>query len=286
MARAPEPGRVPLRARAQRKSPPPRSIAISLTISACSIDRPLARRRGTRRTASERPRNRVSNTGSRHPSGLRPAAPSARPESRTESCGSTVVDRALERRKRADRGRDRLREAMETKRDLRDHAERALRADEEPREVVAGRRLARPRPGPNDRFRRRGRRSGPARRRASSRSEPPRCPTRGSPSSRRSCSRLPGSTKNDEPVFPQRRVELTMRDARLDRDVEILGAEPHDPVHARHVDRDASLERGHVPLERGAGAERHDRRTMTRADRDDRCHFFGRLGKDDGVRRI
>ena len=40
--------------------------------------------------------------------------------------------------KAADRGRDRLRDALQAERQLGDDAERALRADQEPRQVVAG----------------------------------------------------------------------------------------------------------------------------------------------------
>ena len=54
----------------------------------------------------------------------------------------TVSTGAVDRRKGADRRRDRLRDAVEPQRDLGDDAERAFRADEQPRQVVAGRRFA------------------------------------------------------------------------------------------------------------------------------------------------
>ena len=60
------------------------------------------------------------------------------------------VDRAGEVAERADRRRDRLRDAVEPELDLGDDAERALGADEEPGQVVAGRRLARPAAGADD----------------------------------------------------------------------------------------------------------------------------------------
>jgi hypothetical protein len=48
---------------------------------------------------------------------------------------------------RADAARDRLGDAVQLQRQFGDDAERALRADEEPRQVVAGRGFARPRAG-------------------------------------------------------------------------------------------------------------------------------------------
>ena len=45
----------------------------------------------------------------------------------------------LDRRERADAAGNRLRDAVQLQRELGDDAERAFRADEQPREVVAGR---------------------------------------------------------------------------------------------------------------------------------------------------
>ena len=59
----------------------------------------------------------------------------------------TVSTAPAEVAERADRRGDRLRDAVEAQLHLGDDPERALRADEEPRQVVAGRRLARPAAG-------------------------------------------------------------------------------------------------------------------------------------------
>ena len=54
-------------------------------------------------------------------------------------------------------------------------------------------------------------------------------------------------------------LELLAGHAGLDRGVQIVGADAQDAVHARHVDRDAAVDRIDVAFERRAGAERHDR---------------------------
>ena len=56
--------------------------------------------------------------------------------------GDDRIDRAREIRELADRGRDRLGNAIQAQLDLGDDAERPLRADEQPREIVARARLA------------------------------------------------------------------------------------------------------------------------------------------------
>ena len=90
---------------------------------------------------------------------------------------------------------------MQPQRDLGDHAERAFRSDEQARQVVAGRRLARARAGPDDRCRRRGRPSARARSRASCRSGPPSCPTRASRPCRRSSRRRRDRPERSRPVL-------------------------------------------------------------------------------------
>ena len=60
------------------------------------------------------------------------------------------IDGACEIRELADRRRDRLGHAVEAQLDLGDDAERAFGADEQPRQVVAGGRLARAAAGADD----------------------------------------------------------------------------------------------------------------------------------------
>ena len=68
----------------------------------------------------------------------------------------------------------------------------------------------------------------------------------------------------------QVRIELEPRQAGLDRNVEILGAEPQHPRHARQIDRDAAVDGVDVAFERAAHAERHDRHAVLGAELDDR----------------
>jgi hypothetical protein len=75
-----------------------------------------------------------------------------------------------------------------------------------------------------------------------------------------------------------------MRDAGLDGDIEVVDAEAYHAIHARQVDRDATLERVHVTFERRAGAERHDRRTVTSGRLHHRAHFLSGQREDDDVR--
>ena len=69
----------------------------------------------------------------------------------------------------------------------------------------------------------------------------------------------PGSTGNIRPGILQRLRELQAGDAGFDRRVQVLRADAHDVVHLAQIDGDAAVQRVHVSLERGAGAERHDR---------------------------
>jgi hypothetical protein len=70
----------------------------------------------------------------------------------------------------------------------------------------------------------------------------------------------------------------------LHADVEVLDRQAQDAVHLAHVDADAALQRLDVALERRAGAEGHDRRTVAGADADDRRGLLGARRVDDRVR--
>ena len=140
-------------------------------------------------------------------------------------------------------------------------------ADEEAREVVARRRLARPAAGARRSGRRRSPRSGPARSRASCRSAPRSCPTRASRPCRRSSRWRPGRSGRTSPVPLSSAFELLARDARLHAAVEIVGVDLEHPVHLRQVDADAAVERRDVALERGTDAERDHRHARRGAQR-------------------
>src|SRR4051812_37624769 len=73
-------------------------------------------------------------------------------------------------------------------------------------------------------------------------------------------------------------------DAGLDRRVQILGVDGDDAVHAAQVDAEAAVQGGHVPLQRGAGAERHDRDAVGGADPYDARHLLRRERVADGIR--
>ena len=66
--------------------------------------------------------------------------------------------------------------------------------------------------------------------------------------------------------------------------VEILGADAKHAVHPREIDGHSAADGIHVPLERAAGAERHDRRPVPRRHADHRAHLVGGEWKHHGVR--
>ena len=195
-----------------------------------------------------------------------------------------AADRVAQRRERTDGGRHRLGRGLDAQGDLADQPERALRADEQPRQVVAGRRLARPRAraqdlaiGADDDERehvlahravangRRARRAGgdhAAERRVSA-----------------------GVDREEDALGAQRLVELAARDARFHADVEVVDGQAKDAVHLAHVDADPPVQRLDVALERAAGAEGDDRRLVTGAHADDRGRLLGARREDDGVGR-
>src|SRR5207237_752402 len=76
-----------------------------------------------------------------------------------------------------------------------------------------------------------------------------------------------GVDREEQSGIAQIFVELLARDARLDGGVEILGVDAEHPVHLRQVDADATLQRCDMSFERGAGAERDDRRLVLGAQR-------------------
>ena len=177
-----------------------------------------------------------------------------------------ALQHGLDRRERADAAGDRLRDAGELQRQFGDDAERALRADDQAGQVVAGRGfLGAPRRGHHLAVRhhhferqhvvlhravahRVG--AGAARRRHAA--------ERGVGA---------GIDREEQALVAQIFVERLAGDAGLDHAVEVLGVHRQHLVHVAEVDRDAAVRRVDVAFERGAGAERDDRH----ADAPRRC---------------
>ena len=184
----------------------------------------------------------------------------------------------------AERGDHGFGNAIETEVDLRDHAERAFGADEEPRQVVAGRRLARPlrgldhppvgsHDGQAEHVLAHGAvadgvgAAGARRRHAADRGVRPRV------------------DREHQAGVAEIFVQLLPRHARLHAAVQILGVDLQHLVHLGDVDGDAAVERRHMALQRGTGAEGNDRHLVLGAGLDDLLHLFRRMRVDHGVRR-
>ena len=76
----------------------------------------------------------------------------------------------------------------------------------------------------------------------------------------------PGSIGKEEAGVVQIVVELLAGDAGLDDAIEVLGVDGENLVHPRAVERHAAVRRVDMALERGADAERNDRRVVPRAE--------------------
>ncbi len=195
------------------------------------------------------------------------------------------VDRAGEVGERADRRRDRLRDALQPELQLGDDAERALRADEEPGQVVAGGRLARPAAGPQHLAV--GGDHGQAQHVLAHGAVAHGVGAAGA-RRRHAAQRGVGAgvDREEQAGVAQMGVQRLARHAGLDPAVEIGGVDLEHPVEPREVDRDAALERGDVALERGAGAEGDDRRAVAGADPHQLGHLGGAGGEGHGVGRV
>ena len=194
------------------------------------------------------------------------------------------VDRRFERRVGAQGRDDGFGNAVETQGDLGNHAQRALGADEQAGEVVAGRGLARPLRRPDDpavggdhgeaehvlAHGAVAHRVGPAR--------PGRC---------HAADRGVGARidREKQAGIAQIFVELLARHAGLDAAVQVLGVDLQHRVHARQVDAQAAVERRDMAFERCAGAEGDDRHPVFGADLDRLSDLLGRFGVEHGVRR-
>ena len=142
---------------------------------------------------------------------------------------------------RTDRRGHRFGKAEEANGDLGDHPKRAFRADEQSRQVVAGRRLSRAAAGVNDAAvgeHDRQAEDGFAHRAVAHRGRA-RCARRGHAADRRIGARIDPERQS---CVVQCLVQLTMGDARFDRRVEIVGIDLQDAIHPREIDRHATAE--------------------------------------------
>jgi hypothetical protein len=191
----------------------------------------------------------------------------------------------LDRGERADARRDRLGDAVQAQRDLGDDPEGALRADEEPGEIVAGGRLARPPGGRDDVAVRhhRGEREHRVLHRPVAHGVGARRPRRRHPADR---GVRPGIDGEEQAGIAQVRVQSPAGDAGLDRAVEVIGIDRADTIHRARVDRDAAERRVDVALEGGADAVGHDRHVALGAGAHDGLHLRGGVREDHEVRRL
>ena len=160
---------------------------------------------------------------------------------------------------------DRLGDAGEPQRDLDDDAERALRADEQPRQIVARRGFLRPAGGAQERAL--GGHDAERQHVVLHRAVAHRVGAGGA-RRRHAADRGVGAgiDGKEQAGVAQMVVERLAGHAGLDDAVEVLGVDGEHAVHPRAVDRDAAVQRVDVAFERGAGAERHDRRVMGGGD--------------------
>ena len=151
-----------------------------------------------------------------------------------------------------------LRNAVQLQGDFGDDSERALRADEETGEIVAGRALSRAARGLDDLAV--GHDHGEAKdrilhgavaNRIGAGGARCRHPADGSVST--------GIDGKEQPLVAQVLVQLLAGDPCLDGAVEILLVDRQDAFHQAQIDRDASRRGIHVSFEGRAGPERNDR---------------------------
>ena len=191
----------------------------------------------------------------------------------------------IDRGKRADAGGDRFRDARQLERELGDDAQRSFRADHQPREIVAGRRLLGAARGGHQLavghhhlHRQHVVLHGAVAHRVGARAA----------RRRHAAERGVGAGVDgkEQALVAQLLVERLAGDAGLDHAIEILGVHRQHLVHVAEIDRYAAERRVDVALERGADAERYDRHTVRRADADDGLHVVGVLRKHHRVRRL
>jgi hypothetical protein len=196
------------------------------------------------------------------------------------------VDRAVEGAEGAHGGQDLLRDAIEANRQLRHDPERAFGADQQLREVVAGRRFAGAARGAHDGAV--GHDGRDVEDVVAHGAVADGGGARGARCRHAADGGLLGTgiNREEQAHVTEVIVQLFPRDAGLDNAVEVRLVDRDDLVHAREVDGDAAARRIQVTFERRAGAERNDRRLVARGDADDFLHFLGRDRPNDGVGRL
>ncbi len=174
---------------------------------------------------------------------------------------------------------------MQPERHLGDDAQRALRADEEPREVVARRRLARTRAGSDHATVRKHHRQAehvvahrPVAHRHRSRAA-----RRGHAAERGIRARI---DREEEAGVPDVGVQRLARHTRLHPAVEILDIDLKHLVHAAEIDAHATAHGSRMTLERRAGAECNDRRAVLCAKPHDFRDLLRGSGKHNHVGRL
>ena len=194
------------------------------------------------------------------------------------------VDGRGEAREIDDGRRHRLGHRVQPHRDLGDDAQRSLGADEQPREVVAGRRLLRAARGADHLAV--GGDDGQAEHvllhRAVAHGVRARCAGGGHSAQARVRA---GIDREEESGALQLVVQLHAGDACLHRCREIFGLHGEHAVHLREVDRHAPAHREQVPLERRADAVGDDRHAVCATQADDLGDVVGAVCENDGVGR-
>ncbi len=182
----------------------------------------------------------------------------------------------------ADARQDRLGNAVELERQRGDDAERALGADKQAREVVAGRRLPRPAAGGDDAAvgQHRGQPEHEVAHGAVTHGVGARGPGRRHAAEARVG---PGVDGKEQAGAPQIVVEGFAGHAGLHDAVEIGLVHGEDVVHAGKIERQAATRRVEMSFERRSSTERDHRHPGRGTRFDDLGDLFGGLGEQNGV---
>ena len=193
---------------------------------------------------------------------------------------------ALQGLERAHGGQDPLGNAVEAHGELGDDAKRALRANHQAREIVAGGRLACALRGLDDGAV--GHDGGYIEHVVAHGAVAHRRGARGARGGHAADGGLlrAGVDGEEQAQVAQVVVELLPRYAGLHHAVEIALVDGKHPVHAREVERDAAQGRVDVAFQRRACAEGYDRHAMGARHVDNGAHVLARLRPDHGVRRL
>ena len=163
---------------------------------------------------------------------------------------------------------------MQAQADLGDHAERALGADEQAREVVARRRFACAAARADDAAV--GEHHGEPEHVLAHRAVAHRVGARRAGRGHAADAGIgAGIDREEQPGIAQLGIELLARDAGLYQAVEVGGVDLAHGVHLHEIEGDAAAQRGDVALERCAGAVGDHGHALLRADRDDGADLLG-----------